>query len=165
MITLTVRGNHLQCDMKGTCISCSIYTWPPRTKEPNVYYHCEHCKMDILCERGLSVTYDYFDDGFVSFMNSLGGQKPVEQSIHDGIALGVKHVDITYESSAIFGDYVIVKTKVDKIGNKTITFHHEIFKESNDEKLSNVKATRFALDLKAKKLINIIDYFIDFLSE
>ena len=107
----------------------------------------------------------YFDDGFVSFMNSIGGKRPVEQSIHDGIALGVKHVDITYENSAIFGDYVLVKTKIINIGNKSITFHHEIFKESTNERLVDVKATRFALNLKSKKLLNIIEYFKDFLSE
>ncbi|MHA1639066.1 MAG: hypothetical protein ACTSW0_02530 [Candidatus Heimdallarchaeota archaeon] len=62
---MTVRGNHLQCDMRDTCISCSIYTWPPKMNKPKSYYFCEHCNIDILCERGFSISYDYFDDGFV----------------------------------------------------------------------------------------------------
>ena len=39
----------------------------------------------------------YFDDGFVSFMNSIKNRKNIEEMIHEGIACGVKHVDITYE--------------------------------------------------------------------
>ena len=55
----------MQCDMREMCLSCSIYTWPPKMKEPKKFYHCEHCNVDILCERGLSISYDYFDDGYV----------------------------------------------------------------------------------------------------
>ncbi|HUU78299.1 MAG TPA: hypothetical protein VMX55_08125 [candidate division Zixibacteria bacterium] len=62
---MTVRGKHLQCDGRSVCISCSIYTWPPKVAQPKKYYYCENCKTDILCERGLSSSYDYYDDGFV----------------------------------------------------------------------------------------------------
>lgn len=62
---MTVRGNHLQCDGKEICISCSIYTWPPKLEKPKKYYHCEHCRKDILCDRGLQATYDYYEDGFI----------------------------------------------------------------------------------------------------
>ncbi|NHJ85615.1 MAG: hypothetical protein FK734_09145 [Asgard group archaeon] len=62
---MTVRGNHLQCDMRDTCISCSIYTWPPKMVQPKKYYHCENCNIDIICERGLSISYDYYNDGYV----------------------------------------------------------------------------------------------------
>lgn len=106
----------------------------------------------------------YFDDGFVSFMNMIKTNKPVEQAIHDGYALGVKHVDITYEGSAIFGDYVVVETTVKEVGNKSITFHHELSKESDNTLLATVDAVRFVLDLKTKKLINILDFFEYFLN-
>lgn len=101
----------------------------------------------------------YFDDGFVSFMNMLKTNKPIERAIHDGYALGVKHVDITYEGSARFGDYVIVETTIKKVGNKSITFHHELFKESDNTLLAKVEATRFVLDLNKNELINIVDFF------
>lgn len=105
----------------------------------------------------------YFDDGFVSFMNSLENSKPVEQCIHEGIALGVKHVDITYEHPATFGDYIVVKTNIEKIGNKSITFSHELSRESDGKIVAIVKATRFVLDMKKKELRSVLSFFKSFL--
>jgi acyl-CoA thioester hydrolase len=105
----------------------------------------------------------YFDDGFVSFMNSIGGNKPIEHLIHEGIALGVKHVDITYESPATFGDYILVSTNIEKIGTKSITFFHKLTRESDREIVAMVKATRFILDLKTEKLRNVTAFFQKFL--
>ncbi len=100
----------------------------------------------------------YFDDGFVSFMNSIKNKRNIEEMIHEGLACGVKHVDITYEGSAIFGDYVIVKTRIKDIGNKSITFIHELSKESDNILLAKVEAVRFVLNLKANKLMSIMDF-------
>ena len=105
----------------------------------------------------------YFDDGFVSFMNSIRNRKNIEEMIHERIACGVKHVDITYEGSAKFGDYIIVKTTIKEIGNTSITFHHELLKEKDNSLLANVEAVRFALNLKTNKLMNILDFFEYFL--
>jgi len=60
---MTVRGKHLQCDMRDTCVSCSIYTWPPKVNSPKKYFHCKLCNRDILCDRGLSAIYKHYDDG------------------------------------------------------------------------------------------------------
>jgi len=106
----------------------------------------------------------YFDDGFVSFMNSLGGNKPIEEFIYEDIALGVKHVDISYENTAKFGDYIIVNTKIEKIGNKSFTFLHELFRESDGECVALVKATRFVMDLKLKRLRKVLPFFEAYLS-
>ncbi|GAI83841.1 unnamed protein product, partial [marine sediment metagenome] len=38
----------------------------------------------------------YFDDGFVSFMNSLLSPKRIEDTVHEGTVFGVKKVEITY---------------------------------------------------------------------
>lgn len=105
----------------------------------------------------------YFDDGFVSFMNSIKNKRNIEEMIHDGLACGVKHVDITYEGSAIFGDYIIVKTRIKDIGNKSITFIHELSKELDNTLLAKVEAVRFVLNLKTNKLMDIIDFFEYFL--
>jgi acyl-CoA thioester hydrolase len=104
----------------------------------------------------------YFDDGFVSFMNSIGGSKPVERFVEEGFGLGVKHVDITYENVAKFGDYIHVKTSIEKIGNKTFSFLHELFRESDDERVAVVKATRFIMDIEAKKLRDVLPFFKEF---
>ena len=105
----------------------------------------------------------YFDDGFVSFMNSIKNKRNIEEMIYDGIACGVKHVDITYEGSAKFGDYVIVKTNIISIGNTSITFNHEILKESDKSLLAKVEAVRFALNLTTNQLMPIMDFFEQFL--
>jgi acyl-CoA thioester hydrolase len=105
----------------------------------------------------------YFDDGFVSFMNSIKNRKNIEEIIHEGIACGVKHVDITYEGSAKFGDYIIVKTKIIDIGNTSITFQHELLKEKDNSLLAKVEAVRFALILHTNKLMNMLDFLEYFL--
>lgn len=105
----------------------------------------------------------YFDDGFVSFMNSIKNKRNIEEMIHEGLACGVKHVDITYEGSAKFGDYVIVKTRIKDIGNKSITFIHELSKESDNTLLAKVEAVRFVLNLKTNKLMSIMDFLNYFL--
>ncbi|MHA1885019.1 MAG: acyl-CoA thioesterase [Promethearchaeota archaeon] len=105
----------------------------------------------------------YFDDGFVSFMNSIKNRKSIEEMIHEGIACGVKHVDIAYEGSAKFGDYIIVNTKIIDIGNTSITFHHELLKENDNSLLAKVEAVRFALNLHTNKLMNMLDFLEYFL--
>ncbi|MBY8992765.1 MAG: acyl-CoA thioesterase [Candidatus Lokiarchaeota archaeon] len=105
----------------------------------------------------------YFDDGFVSFMNSIKNKKYIEEMIHEGLACGVKHVEITYEGSAKFGDYVLVKTSIKQIGNTSLTFNHELFKETDNTLLAKVEAVRFVLNLKNNKLMNIMDFFEYFL--
>ena len=69
----------------------------------------------------------YFDDGFVSFMNNVLSPKRIEDTVHEGTVFGVKKVEITYEGSAKFDDYVIVETQIKEIGTSSITFQHEIF--------------------------------------
>lgn len=106
----------------------------------------------------------YFDDGFVGFMNSIRNKRKIEDMIHERLVCGIKHVDITYEGSAKFGDYVIVETKIKKIGNKSITFAHTLFKESNLELLAKVECIRFVMDLKTNKLINVVEFLNFFLN-
>lgn len=106
----------------------------------------------------------YFDDGFVSFMNSIRNKRRIEEMIHEGLACGVKHVDITYEGSAKFGDYIIVETRIKKIGNSSITFSHELYKEENKELLAKIECVRFVLDLKTNKLRKISEFLKYFLN-
>ena len=101
----------------------------------------------------------YFDDGFVSFMNSIKNNHNIEDMIYEGLACGVKHVDITYEGSAKFGDYIIIKTNIKEIGNKSITFEHELLKKSNNTLLAKVEAVRFVLNIKTNKLMDIMYFF------
>ena len=101
----------------------------------------------------------YFDDGFVSFMNSLLSPKRIEDTVHEGTAFGIKKVEITYQGSAKFGDYVIVESQIKKIGTSSITFQHEIYQESDRNLIASVECVRLAMELNTNKLLNVVDFF------
>jgi acyl-CoA thioester hydrolase len=103
----------------------------------------------------------YFDDGFVAFMRAI--ENPVESAVKSGIVFPVKKVDITYEESAIFGDYIIVETSIKELGEKSITFLHKIFRESDNASLANVECVRLVMDLNTKELLNVAKFFTEFL--
>ncbi|NVM46892.1 MAG: acyl-CoA thioesterase [Candidatus Lokiarchaeota archaeon] len=105
----------------------------------------------------------YFDDGFVSFMNSVLSPKRIEDTVHEGTVFGVKKVEITYKDPAKFGDYVIVETQIKEIGTSSITFQHEIFREIDKALIAKVECVRLAMELKTNKLLNVIDFFANYL--
>jgi acyl-CoA thioesterase FadM len=51
-----------------------------------------------------------------------------------------------------------VKTKIKDIGNKSITFIHKLYKESDNTLLAKVEAVRFVLNLHRNELMNIMDF-------
>ena len=65
MIELTVRGNHLMCDSRSFCMSCSSYMWPANIKKPRKYYRCEYCNLDVLCDLGLTFNFEYTDTAVI----------------------------------------------------------------------------------------------------
>ena len=105
----------------------------------------------------------YFDDGFVSFMNSLLSPKRIEDTVHEGTVFGVKKVEIIYQGSAKFGDYVIVETQIKKIGTSSITFQHEIFRESDKTLIASVECVRLAMELNTNRLLNVVDFLANYL--
>ena len=105
----------------------------------------------------------YFDDGFVSFMNNVLSPKRIEDTVHEGIVFGIKKVEIIYKGSAKFGDYVIVETRIKEIGTSSITFLHVIFREIDKVLIANVECVRLAMEFKTNKLLNVIDFFANYL--
>ncbi|MBY9003759.1 MAG: acyl-CoA thioesterase [Candidatus Lokiarchaeota archaeon] len=101
----------------------------------------------------------YFDDGFVSFMNSILSPKRIEDTVHEGTVFGIKKVEITYQDSAKFGDYIIVETQIKKIGTSSITFQHEIFREADKTLIASVECVRLAMELNTNRLLNVVDFF------
>ena len=102
----------------------------------------------------------YFDDGFVNFMRAI--ENPVEPAVKSGIVFPVKKIDITYENSAKFGDYVIVETSIKEFGKKSITFQHKIFRESDNTLLADVECVRLVMELNSQKLLDITKFFLEF---
>jgi acyl-CoA thioester hydrolase len=105
----------------------------------------------------------YFDDGFVSFMNNFLVPKRVEETVHLGTSFGVKKVEITYEGSAKFGDYVIVETMIKEIGTSSIHFHHDLFREADNVLLATVDCIRLAIDISTNHLVPVLDFFSNYL--
>jgi len=103
----------------------------------------------------------YFDQGFVSFMDGIvqGVSKCVEQ----GIVFPVKRIEIIYENSAKFGDIVLIETRVKDIGKKSITFMHDLYRESDKALLARVESVRLAMDWNTKKLLNVLDFFAKYM--
>ena len=102
----------------------------------------------------------YFDDGFVNFMRAI--ENPVEPAVKSGIVFPVKKIDIVYEDSAKFGDYVIVETSIKEFGKKSITFQHKIFRESDNTLLADVECVRLVMELNSQKLLDITKFFLEF---
>ena len=103
---------------------------------------------------------DYFNDGFISFMRDI--ENPVETPIHSGIIFPVRKINILYENPASFGDHVIVETKIKELEEKSITFIHKIYRESDKAILANVECVRSVMELETKKLLDVKKFFIDF---
>jgi acyl-CoA thioester hydrolase len=106
----------------------------------------------------------YFDDGFVSFMNHILHPKRIEETVHDGIAFGVKKVEIIYEGSARFGDYIIVETRVKDIGNSSLTLQHELYRETDNMLIARVECVRLAMKLRSSKLVSNSEFFSKYMN-
>jgi acyl-CoA thioester hydrolase len=104
----------------------------------------------------------YFDDGFVNFMNNFLSSTRIEDTVHEGVAFGIKKVEITYEGTARFGDYVIVETRLSKIGTSSITFQHDIFREKDKTLLAKVECVRLAMDVNTHELVDVLTFFLKY---
>jgi len=103
----------------------------------------------------------YFDQGFVSFMDGI--TQGVSNCIIEGIVFPVKKIEIVYENSAKFGDNVLIETRVKEIGKKSITFFHDIYRESDKLLLAKVESVRLAMDWNTKQTLHIVDFFSKYL--
>lgn len=106
----------------------------------------------------------YFDDGFVSFMNNILSPKRIEETVGEGTAFGVKMINIIFEDSVKFGDYVIVETSIKKIGTSSITFLHNLFREADYKLIAKVECVRLAMEVKKNNLLNVSDFFSRYLN-
>lgn len=104
----------------------------------------------------------YFDDGFVSFMNNIQDPLAIKNALKSGIVFPVKKIDIEYEGYAEFGDHVIIKTCIKSIGDTSIVFLHEIYRESDNALLAKVECVRVVMELESKNLLNVKQFFNTF---
>jgi len=104
----------------------------------------------------------YFDDGFISFMNNIKNPDTIENAFKSGVVFPVKKIDITYENSAQFGDHIIVKTRIKTIGDKSITFLHDIYREPDNALLAKIECVRLVMELKSKKILDVKEFLNEF---
>ena len=102
---------------------------------------------------------DYFEDGFVSFMSNIQDPLAVENTLKSGIVFPVKKLAIEYEASAEFGDHIIVKTRIQHIGDDSISFLHNIYRESDNVLLAKVECVRGVMDLETQMPVNVKKFF------
>ena len=102
----------------------------------------------------------FFDMGFVEFMSAI--ENPVESAVQSGIVFPVKKIEITYEESARFGDHIVVETSIKEIGEKSMTFLHKIFRDSDNALLADVECVRLVMELKTKKILNVAQFLTKF---
>lgn len=103
----------------------------------------------------------YFDEGFVSFLNII--THDIAAIVNKGIVFPVKRIEIIYEDSLKFGDKVIVKTNLKHIGNTSMTFTHDLYRESDNALLVKVECVRLIMENKTKKLLKITEFFRNFI--
>ncbi|MHA1667398.1 MAG: hypothetical protein ACTSX6_05255 [Candidatus Heimdallarchaeaceae archaeon] len=64
---MTIIAQHLKCDFRDRCASCSKYLWSPKQK--GHYFYCPDCKSDILCDRGLIQNFSTDRNGIIQKKN------------------------------------------------------------------------------------------------
>jgi YbgC/YbaW family acyl-CoA thioester hydrolase len=119
--------------------------------------------MDAMGAVHFKKYLEYFDDGFVSFMNNIQDPLAIENALKSGIAFPVKKIDIEYEASPEFGDHIIVKTRIKSIEDKSIIFLHDMYRESDNALLAKVTCVRLVMELESKKLLNVQQFFNKFI--
>ena len=105
---------------------------------------------------------NYFDDGFISFTQKLN--KDCGALHKKGIVFPVRKVEIEYLRSATFGDKILIHTKVLKIGNTSMTFSMDCYRNTKSKDTLLVKGTivRLIMDQgNNNALIKIKDFFND----
>lgn len=104
---------------------------------------------------------NYFDDGYISLMEKL--DKNCGALHKKGIVFPVRKIEVEYIKSAEFGDTVIVGTRIQKIGNTSMTVEMNCYRNKIAKDALVVKGTivRLIMNMNSKELINIIDFFGD----
>ena len=104
---------------------------------------------------------NYFDDGFISFVQKLNKDPG---ALHKkGIVFPVRKVEIEYLQSATFGDKILIHTRIIKVGNTSLTFAMDCYRnnKSIDTLLVKCKIVRLIMDMNTNNLIKITDFFSD----
>ena len=67
----------------------------------------------------------------------------------------IVNININYKAASFVNDILEVKTKMNKIGNRSITVHHEIFDKTKGHLVADADVTFVIMDLKTRKAVQL----------
>ena len=92
-------------------------------------------------------------EGFESFMEAIGF--PIADMIkHETFGLPVVHLEAAYHASLHLGDRIQIHVQVKKIGNRSITFQHQLINESGKTAIT-IAITHAVVSARTGKAITI----------
>ncbi|MHA1731658.1 MAG: acyl-CoA thioesterase [Promethearchaeota archaeon] len=98
----------------------------------------------------------FFEEGFVSFLNSLG-TSPAEHLERD-VVFPIVEAHCTYKESAKFGDTVVIVTRIEH-KTHSLVCHHEVYRKSDDALLAHGKLVRVCYNTREKVKVPVASLF------
>ena len=107
----------------------------------DVYQHVNNARYLELLEEGRWAHYEGRLESDFFTQNKLG--------------MVVVNNNINYHYPATLGEVLIVKTKIEHVGNKSVRFRQQIFLKTNDRLVIDAAVTFVMMDMKAIKSVPI----------
>ncbi len=107
----------------------------------DVYQHVNNARYLELLEEGRWAHYEGRLESDFFTQNKLG--------------MVVVNNNINYHYPATLGEVLIVKTKIEHVGNKSVRFRQQLFLKGSDKLVIDAAVTFVILDMKATKSVPI----------
>ncbi len=107
----------------------------------DVYQHVNNARYLELLEEGRWAHYEGRLESDFFTQNKLG--------------MVVVNNNINYHYPATLGEVLIVKTKIEHVGNKSVRFRQQLFLKGSDKLVIDASVTFVILDMKATKSVLI----------
>ncbi len=98
----------------------------------------------------------FFEEGFVSFLNSLGNS-PADHLEQD-VVFPIVEAHCNYKESARFGDVVEITTRIEYKTHSLICLH-EVYRKSDHRLLAHGKLVRVCLNINTKQKVPVRELF------
>ena len=89
----------------------------------------------------------YFEEGRTKLMAALG--LPYAEVERRGCALSVRKAALRYRSPARYGETLVVRTWIEKVGGASISFVYDIVRKAGDERVAEGSTELACVDLRS----------------
>jgi acyl-CoA thioester hydrolase len=93
---------------------------------------------------------NYYDIAMTEYMRAIGFPYP-RGLLDRGTDLHVIRAEAEYKGSARFDDVIEIHTKVERLGQSSLTFAFEVYREGEDELLSTGRTVYVNVDQTSRK--------------